>query len=44
MKDGTHIVNRDGFKSIGTHWIALYANGKDLICFDSKKKLKVYWQ
>ena len=23
------------FKSIGTHWIALYGNGNNLTCFDS---------
>ena len=28
-------MNPDEFKSIGTHWIALYVNGNNIICFDS---------
>ena len=27
---GTYIVNLDEFKSIGTHWIALYVNGNNI--------------
>ena len=27
MKDGAYVINLDEFKSIGTHWIALYVNG-----------------
>ena len=33
-KDGLYVINLDEFKSIGTHWIALYVNGYNL-CFDS---------
>ena len=31
IKDGTYSVNLDEFKSIGTHWIALYVNGNNEI-------------
>ena len=27
MKDGAYVVNLDGYKPVGTHWKALYANG-----------------
>ena len=27
MKDGTHVINLDEYKSIGIHWMALYMNG-----------------
>ena len=30
-----HIINMDGYKSIGTHWIALYVNGDNVAYFDS---------
>ena len=26
IKDGTYVINLDEYKSIGTHWIALYVN------------------
>ena len=26
IKDGTYVINPDEYKSIGTHWIALYRN------------------
>ena len=29
------MVNLDEYKSIGTHWIALYVNGTDFIYSDS---------
>ena len=41
IKNGPYIINFDEFKSIGTHWIALYVNGNnrratyDAIYFDS---------
>ena len=28
-KDGAYLINRDEFKSIGTHWIAFYVDGND---------------
>ena len=46
IKDGAYVINLDEFKSIGTHGIALYANGNHIIYFDSlelnilQKKLK----
>ena len=33
--DGTYVINLDKFKSIGTHWIALYMNGNNILYFDS---------
>ena len=27
IKNGTYLINPDSYKSVGTHWIALYANG-----------------
>ena len=41
IKDGAYVINIDEYKSIGTHWIALYVNGNnrrasyDAIYFDS---------
>ena len=35
IKDGVHAINPDEFKSVGTHWIALYVNGSNIIYFDS---------
>ena len=32
---GVYIINPDEYKSIGTHWIALYVNGNNVIYFDS---------
>ena len=35
IKDGVHVINPDEFKSVGTHWMALYVNGSNIIYFDS---------
>ena len=41
IKNGAYVINLDEFKSIGTHWIALYVHGNnriasyDAIYFDS---------
>ena len=35
IKDGAYVINLDDYKSIGTHWIALYVNGDNVIYFDS---------
>ena len=35
IKDGTYVLNLDEYKSIGTHWIALYANGDNVTYLDS---------
>ena len=34
IKDEVYVINLDKFKSIGTHWIALYVNGNSTIQFD----------
>ena len=31
---GAYIINLNEFKSIGTHWIALYVNRNNVIYFD----------
>ena len=35
IKDGAYVINLDEVKSIGTHWMALYVNGNNVIYFDS---------
>ena len=35
IKDGLYIINPDEYKSIGTHWIALYLKGDNVTYFDS---------
>ena len=35
IKDGAYVINLDEFKSIGTHLIALYVNGNNIIYFGS---------
>ena len=35
IKDGAYVKNLDEYSDIGTHWIALYANDKTVIYFDS---------
>ena len=35
IKDGAYVINLDEYKSIGTHWIALYVNGDNITYFDS---------
>ena len=35
IKGGAYIINLDEYELIGTHWIALYANAKNLTYFDS---------
>ena len=30
IKDGTYIINLDGYESIETYWIALYVNVKNV--------------
>ena len=35
IKDGAYLINLDEFKSIGSHWIALYVNGNNIIHFDN---------
>ena len=33
IKDEAYVINLDEFKSIGTHWIALYVNGNNITYF-----------
>ena len=46
IKDKTYVINLYEFKSVGSHWIALYVNGNNIIYFNSfgvehiPKKLK----
>ena len=35
IKDGACIINLNEYESIGTHWITLYVNTKNLTYFDS---------
>ena len=35
IKDGTYIINLDEYESIGTCWIALYVNAKNVTYLDS---------
>ena len=35
IKDGTYVINLDGYFDIGTHWMALYVNSKTATYFDS---------
>ena len=34
IKDEVYVINLDEFKSVGTHWVALYVNGNNIIWFD----------
>ena len=34
IKDGAYVMNLGGYKSIETHWIALYMNGDNVTYFD----------
>ena len=35
LMDGAYVINMDGYKSIGTHWMALYVNADNVAYFDS---------
>ena len=35
IKDGLYIINLDEYESVGTHWIALYINAKNVTYFNS---------
>ena len=35
IKDGAYVLNLDGYKSVGTHCIALYVNDDNITYFDS---------
>ena len=35
IKDGAYVINLEEYKSIGTHWVALYVNGNNVKYFES---------
>ena len=35
IKDGAYIINLDECADVGTHWIALFCNRNEIVCFDS---------
>ena len=35
IKDGANIINLDEYEDVGTHWIALFSNGNEIVYFDS---------
>ena len=35
IKYWTYLINLDEYESIGTHWIAFFVNGNNIIYFDS---------
>ena len=35
IKNGPYVINLDGYRDIGTHWVALYVNNKTATYFDS---------
>ena len=47
VKDGAYVINLDEYSDIGTHWVALYVNGKTATYFNSfgiehiSKKIKI---
>ena len=32
---GVYVMNPHEYKSIGTHWIAVYVNANNIVCFDN---------
>ena len=35
IRDGAYVINLDKHKDTGTHWIALFCNRNEIVCFDS---------
>ena len=35
IEDGTYVINLDEYSDIGTHWVALWVNNKDVTYLDS---------
>ena len=35
IKDGAYVINLDDYADVGTHWIALFCNRSEIVCFDS---------
>ena len=42
MKDNAYVINLNEYKSIETHWIALYASGNNLTYFGNKNIMNVF--
>ena len=34
-KNGVYIINPDEYSNVGTHWIALFCENNEIICFSS---------
>ena len=34
IKDGSYVINLDEYADVGTHWIALFCNGNEIVYFD----------
>ena len=34
-KDGVYVINLDEYADVGTHWIALFCNRSEILCFGS---------
>ena len=34
-KDGAYVINLDEYADVGTHWVALFCNKIEIVCFDS---------
>ena len=35
IKNGAYVINLDEYADVGTHWITLYVENNEVICFDS---------
>ena len=35
IKDGAYVINLDEYGDVGTHWVALFCNKIEIVCFDS---------
>ena len=35
VKDGEYLINLDKYANVDTHWIALFYNRSEIVCFDS---------
>ena len=35
IKDGDYEINLDEYADVGTHWIVLFCNKSEIVCFDS---------
>ena len=35
IKDGVYVKNLDEYADVGTHWISLFCNRSEIVCFDS---------